>query len=96
MCLPRPKTPRAEIVPVEVICCSSSKLDGSIKNRDGSFKKYDTDVDCHADRGADVATARYQIANPRRHVSLRVLLRLTAMDVCCGPPPTRVLTFLIA
>jgi hypothetical protein len=45
------------------------------------------DVDCHADRGADVTTGLYQVANPRRHVSLRVLLRLTAMDVCCGPPP---------
>jgi hypothetical protein len=44
------------------------------------------DVDCHADRGADATTARYQIANPRRHISLHVFLRLAAMDVCCGPP----------
>jgi len=43
-------------------------------------------ADCHIDRGADAATARYQIANSRSHVSLRVFLRLTAMDVCCGPP----------
>lgn len=39
-----------------------------------------------ADSGADATTARYQVANPRRHISLRVALRLTAMDVCCGPP----------
>jgi hypothetical protein len=38
------------------------------------------------DRGADATTVRYQIANPRGHISLRVFLRLTAMDVCCGPP----------
>jgi hypothetical protein len=24
-----------------------------------------------------------------RKISLRVLLRITAMDVCCGPPPDR-------
>ena len=41
---------------------------------------------CDADRGADATTARYQVANSRRHISLRVALRLTAMDVCCGPP----------
>jgi len=86
MCLPE-KTPRAEIVHAEVLCCGSLQRCGSSMR--------DMDVDCHADIGADAATARYQIANPRRHVSLRVLLRLTAMDVCCGPP-TRVLTFLIA
>jgi hypothetical protein len=44
------------------------------------------DIDCHADTGANATTVRYQVANPRRHISLSVLLRLTAMDVCCGPP----------
>jgi hypothetical protein len=29
---------------------------------------------------------RYEIGNPRGEISLHVLLRLTAMDVCCGPP----------
>jgi|HubBroStandDraft_6_1064221.scaffolds.fasta_scaffold301803_2 hypothetical protein len=48
-----------------------------------------------ADRGADATTVRYQIANPRGHISLRVFLRLTAMDVCCGPPAP-VPVFLIA
>jgi len=24
----------------------------------------------------------------RAHISIRVFLRLTAMDVCCGPPHT--------
>jgi hypothetical protein len=47
-----------------------------------------SDADWDADRGADATTIRYQIANPRRHISLRVFLRLTAMDVCCGPPAT--------
>jgi hypothetical protein len=81
MCLPEPKPPRAEIVHAEAICC-------------GSLKRH-IDVDRHTGTGADTATARYQIANPRRHVSLRVLLRLTAMDVCCGPPAS-VPAFLIA
>ncbi len=45
-----------------------------------------SDADWDADRGADATTIRYQMANPRGHISLRVFLRLTAMDVCCGPP----------
>ena len=48
-------------------------------------------VDCDADAGANATTNRYQVANPRRHISLRVLLRLAAMDVCCGPPARRLL-----
>jgi hypothetical protein len=38
------------------------------------------------DRGVDETTSKYPLANPRGHISLRVFLRLTAMDVCCGPP----------
>lgn len=82
MCLPDPRTPGAEAVHPEVNCYSSSK--GVIVWRRVDWRA--VGVHCHADRGADAATARYQIANPRRHVSLRVSLRLTAMDVCCGPP----------
>jgi hypothetical protein len=52
-----------------------------------------TDVDCHADRGADATTVRYQVTHRRRHISLHVFLRLAAMDVCCGPP-ARVPAFL--
>jgi hypothetical protein len=40
----------------------------------------------HADRGADPTILRAQRANPRGHIALRVFLRITAMDVCCGPP----------
>jgi hypothetical protein len=29
---------------------------------------------------------RYQVGDPRGQISLHVFLRLTAMDVCCGPP----------
>ncbi len=29
---------------------------------------------------------RYKIGISRGQISLRVFLRLTAMDVCCGPP----------
>jgi hypothetical protein len=54
-----------------------------------------TEAGFDADRGADATTVRYQIANPRGHISLRVFLRLTAMDVCCGPP-TPVPVFLVA
>lgn len=46
-------------------------------------------VNRDAKRGADPTAAIYQLANTRRHISLRVLLRLTAMDVCCGPPNSR-------
>jgi hypothetical protein len=28
----------------------------------------------------------YQVRNKRAHIALAVFLRLTAMDVCCGPP----------
>jgi len=38
------------------------------------------------DRGVDATTSKYPLANPRGHISLSVFLRLTAMDVCCGPP----------
>jgi hypothetical protein len=69
----------------ETISCSSLK-------RGVAWQRIDADR--HADSGADATTGLYQVANPRRHVSLRVLLRLTAMDVCCGPPPEP--TFLIA
>jgi hypothetical protein len=31
----------------------------------------------------------YRIGDPRALVALRVFLRLTAMDVCCGPPSYR-------
>jgi hypothetical protein len=48
--------------------------------------RYVSDADWDADQGADATTIRYQVANPRGHISLRVFLRLTAMDVCCGPP----------
>ena len=98
MCLPDPKSPGAEAVHPESICCGSLKP--VIATRVFIWKHVTVwrrdNVDCHADRGADAATARYQVANSRRHVSLRVSLRLTAMDVCCGPPPTRVPAFLIA
>ncbi len=30
---------------------------------------------------------RYRVGNARGQISLRVFLRLTLMDVCCGPPP---------
>jgi hypothetical protein len=86
MCLPDPRPPGAEGNHREVICGSARKY--VIVWRTG-------DVSCHADRGANAATARYQIANSRSHVSLRVFLRLTAMDVCCGPPAF-VPAFLIA
>jgi hypothetical protein len=84
MCLPDPRTPGAEAVHQEATCCNSSKR-VIVWRRAWRV----AGIHCHADRGADVATARYQIANPRRHVSLRVSLRLTAMDVCCGPPARR-------
>jgi hypothetical protein len=29
---------------------------------------------------------RYRVRNPRAEITLHVFLRLTAMDVCCGPP----------
>jgi hypothetical protein len=29
---------------------------------------------------------RYKTGNSRGKISLHVFLRLTAMDVCCGPP----------
>ena len=48
---------------------------------DWSFAEADWD----ADRGVDATTNRYPLANPRGHISLSVFLRLTAMDVCCGP-----------
>jgi hypothetical protein len=86
MCLPEQRPPRAEVVHPE------AASGGALKH---GLVWRGSDVDCDADRGADATTARYQVANPRRHVSLRVLLRLTAMDVCCGPP-ARVTTFLIA
>jgi hypothetical protein len=31
----------------------------------------------------------YRIGDPRALMALRVFLRLTAMDVCCGPPSLR-------
>ncbi len=31
----------------------------------------------------------YRIGEARALVTLRVFLRLTAMDVCCGPPTSR-------
>ncbi len=85
MCLTGPKPPREQLIH-PVVCCDALK-----RGKGGRI----TDVDCDVDRGADATTVRYQIANSRRHVSLRVLLRLTAMDVCCGPP-ARVPTFLPA
>lgn len=75
MCLPEPRHLRAEVLHPETICNAA---------RDRNVLRHD--VDCDVDAGADATTVLYQVANPRRHVSLRVLLRLTAMDVCCGPP----------
>jgi hypothetical protein len=86
MCLTEPDPPSEKPINLEAIPCSALKR---------TTAWCVTDVDCDADRGADATTVIYQVANPRRHVSLRVLLRLTAMDVCCGPPPES-LTFLIA
>jgi hypothetical protein len=87
MCLPEPEPLRAEAVHAEVICGRSPKR--AIEWRGIQWRA--VDVDCDVDRGADATTGLYQVANPRRHVSLRVLLRLTAMDVCCGPPPQSLL-----
>ena len=86
MCLPDQRPPGAEANHSETICYSweCAFLARRIPGNTAAWRA--SDGHCHADRGADVATARYQIANPRRHVSLRVALRLTAMDVCCGPP----------
>jgi hypothetical protein len=81
MCLPDPRSPGAEANHPEVICWPSKC---AFLGRRIAWRV--SNSHSHADRGADAATARYQVANPRRHVSLRVALRLTAMDVCCGPP----------
>jgi hypothetical protein len=86
MCLPEPRPPRAEVVHTEEICGNSCRRVVVCRC---------IDTDCDTDAGANATTVLYQVANPRRHVSLRVLLRLTAMDVCCGPP-TQVPAFLIA
>jgi hypothetical protein len=77
MCLPEPRPLRAEVLHPETI--SSAAVERGEVWRG-------VDIGCNADAGADATTVLYQLANPRRHVSLRVLLRLTAMDVCCGPP----------
>jgi hypothetical protein len=37
----------------------------------------------------DVVIPVYRIGEARALVTLRVFLRLTAMDVCCGPPTSR-------
>jgi hypothetical protein len=33
-----------------------------------------------------LVVVRYKTGNSRGEISLHVFLRLTAMDVCCGPP----------
>jgi hypothetical protein len=91
MRLPEPRPPRAEAVHSKVVRNGLSRP--VIVWRGTAWRVIDVDSD--ADAGADAATAGYQAANPRRHVSLSVLLRLTAMDVCCGPP-SRVPAFLTA
>jgi hypothetical protein len=86
MSLTEPDPPSEKTFDPEATLCRSLK-------RSSAWRSVSY-VDCDADRGADATTGLYQVANSRRHVSLRVLLRLTAMDVCCGPPAEP--TFLIA